>query len=488
MWLEEGASRAPTLDLQRSAPISGRVIDDRGRPVRATIRATSAAGWEASTTADVSGRFLLEGLGQGLYRLQAEAPDHVATLEPEVLAPQSEILLRLVRYYEIRGRVTGAARQATVRLAGSGIWPTRRVHSDADGQFKLTRVPGGVYELAAHTEAPPWAASEILAGLSVGPESPAPVELELRAVGRVHGVVVHEGGKPVPGAVLVLGQGPLSVLQNRVSSDRGGRFAFPPVCGADLRLSVWARGFLPVLDQSIQAASTRPLRINLSRGGTLRGTVMDGAGSPVRGALVWVTYRGHSAAAEAAPAGQLGVTTGPVPPIPAAGTPLPMDPMAPGPAEIGPSPTTALSDAGGSFSLLGLQAGELRVTAEHPDHARASSEWIEIRSGQEPPPVRITLPASALLSGRILDDRGRPLPGAQVIARGGTSEPRFTDSDLDGAYRLRGLSGRVSLPASRAGYAPAGRALRLEAGQSYEVDLVLELARGSITRLRSCLP
>ena len=102
------------------------------------------------------------------------------------------------------------------------------------------------------------------------------------------------------------------------------------------------------------------------------------------------------------------------------------------------------------------------------------------------PAVAVWLTASALaqegaIAGRVVDTDGEPLPGTSVEVRGpGLSEPRLEVTDLQGRYRISGLSpGTYSVLFSLPGF---GRVVRsgIEVGTGAAETVDAELAVGAL--------
>jgi hypothetical protein len=114
---------------------------------------------------------------------------------------------------------------------------------------------------------------------------------------------------------------------------------------------------------------------------------------------------------------------------------------------------------------------------------------------QSAPPPRdpraLAITAAATLSGRVVDDRDAPVPGATVIAVGGPSVPgaRAATTTEDGRYAIAGIEpGLYTLAAAKAGYptiaydaarpGAAGRPFEIKAGQLIVVPL--RMPRGAV--------
>lgn len=481
LWVEPGQNPIEPIRLVRAAPIAGTVRDDEGRPVvdarirAAPLEGTPGPGGEASS--DRAGRFQVDHLHPGDHVLSVEAKGYLASGEPELAAPAGAVELRMTRLHLLRGRVEGAAPGRAIRIwiAGSGVWPARSVPSARDGSFTLERIPAGAYELVARSEGAPFLASEILAGVQVGGGASGPVTLRLTPAGRLLGQLLDAAGAPIARGELSLGRSSLSVLQNRVKTDAEGRFAFQPEPEGRYQLAAWAPGFLPAVGQEIQVPRDEPLILRLSRGATLKGSLNDPDGNPVADGIVTVRYRG-GAREGAVGLGELGVIAGPVPPIPPPGARI-----HPSTVAGGGLATSGVSDVQGRFTLAGLQPGrELRVVAEHPGFERAESEWL--LPDAQLPELRLVLRPGAQLAGQILDESGRPVEGAQVLASGERGhETRATIAGRFGRYSLGGLAAgrRITVSASSPGHGTASRTVLLRLARQ-ELDLVLEPALGRV--------
>ena len=76
-----------------------------------------------------------------------------------------------------------------------------------------------------------------------------------------------------------------------------------------------------------------------------------------------------------------------------------------------------------------------------------------------------------VIQGQVLDaETGDPLSGANIRVVG---TPRGTTTDAEGQYRLTAAPGTVRLRVSFVGYGTAEKAVQVEAGETYEVDVGL---------------
>ncbi len=129
----------------------------------------------------------------------------------------------------------------------------------------------------------------------------------------------------------------------------------------------------------------------------------------------------------------------------------------------GPLPVTLSAPRGARVHL--------RVTAE--GRAR-HAEWLELTGDRA---VQAPLGPGAVIRGRVVDERGSPVEGADVrlVRDGGPALPWVAPTDGDGRFSFNALmAGTYRAEASSRGHAPAVRD-RVSAGS--EAELVLRVER-----------
>jgi protocatechuate 3,4-dioxygenase beta subunit len=144
--------------------------------------------------------------------------------------------------------------------------------------------------------------------------------------------------------------------------------------------------------------------------------------------------------------------------------------------------TATLAD--GSYSLSGLHfpsGSPYQVVASAEGYAPAFSGLFFIR--HPPEKIDLTLTKGASLSGHVMDESRRAIPGATVeLTQGGRSTPGSrideNNTDADGAYALKLLSpGEYWLVVSAKGYIDQRRALVVAPHETQPAqDFVLEYA------------
>ena len=265
-----------------------------------------------------------------------------------------------------------------------------RARTDANGAYALADVPAldaaalsaalGGYE--AHSEPAPQASD------------PAHVIVLARPLakdGLVRGVVLDEAGAFVEGArVAARGDSTLSDRQGAFTLDVRETGAEPPLRAAK-------RGHLPAVfepERGADGAPRWPAWIVLRLGGPparLEGRVVDAAGDPVAGAWVWLD--------DTTPFGQIGELV------------LATESLARGDERFWSYEVTA---ADGTFAIDGLLAREYRVQALDPRNL-LSVESPGLSAADSP--VELVLPTHDLherVAGRVVSQRGQPVPGALV--------------------------------------------------------------------------
>jgi hypothetical protein len=120
-------------------------------------------------------------------------------------------------------------------------------------------------------------------------------------------------------------------------------------------------------------------------------------------------------------------------------------------AGAGATGYTAVSDSHGDFLFEDIDPGRYSLFAEHANYLRSTSaQQIAVNAGEIVKAGRIALTAQGVISGRVLDEDGDPLPsGVQVqvsrwrwdqqTGRRTITQIKQTSADDQGNFRLSGL-------------------------------------------------
>lgn len=341
------------IALPRGVMIEGDVRDGAGNPIPGAIVEWEPAKARLGQTsiaalADDRGRYRLGPVtgrvvltasahGYGRARRQVTATS-TALLEQDFVLSGSESRI-FGQVLEPGGFPLAGARVVARSRHGQHHSATTGEH----GRFSIAGVPAGAYSLRiTHADYPPARASA---------DTDVASSVVMAFGGGISGQVREaQTGAAIPGATLVL-DGPGKSSRKAVTDDRGEFGAFPLAAGR-WTVVVDAPGFAPAKTTVEVEAGNRArrftvddLRVELSRGAIVAGTVRDGWGELCAGAVV---YSG-------------GVRT--------------------------------KTDVDGRFRLEDVPAGEITVVFEH-ENAR-SEETVTVLPGDELATLDLRLPRPA---------------------------------------------------------------------------------------------
>ena len=308
----------------------------------------------------------------------------------------------------------------------------RQAPTGDEGEFELDGIAPGKYLLRAHAEgfSPASIPVELLPGERVGGL------LRLKPVELLEGVVQDGQGRPLAQAALFawpLGGRKGGVVESASGSD--GRFALAGLTPGPWTLMVEAPGFGTLrLERVDVPARSLVLRLD-GEARTLGGVVLGAGGAPVANARVILGGPGLSKQRE------------------------------------------VHSNAKGLFLFHGLGLGrfEIRATSER-GASPAATVVIDEETGWMPP-VKLEMREGARFGGRVIDDRGQPLPRAEVeIVSSPTDDtPEVTRTDGKGKFAMGPvLPGRYQIWARLPGHAmPAPVETQLRPGGNDPVEIRL---------------
>jgi carboxypeptidase family protein len=321
--------------------------------------------------------------------------------------------------------------------------------SDSTGTYHLAGLQRKTYALLA--KAPGYSPAE-------NPEVVVPqrrVELMLEAGRSFEGLVVGPNGSPLQGAEVrafrdsqalgiffsdeLLGSPPLEV----VKSGGDGKVTFQCLGEGSYSFLATAPGLLEsrISAFKVTKSSRSRLRLVLSPGLMITGTVLSAAGEPVAGARIRATSSSHNDSWWSA-------SNEPVP----------------------------VTDERGEFSIDALKPVTYDIIASHPDHPAARLQWI--KAGGKP--IMIVLADGIEITGSVTEaGTGRAIARAAISLTDpvGSNKEGLTGSE--GAYSFKGLnasSGPHSMSIRMGGYSPIEDAVVQVTGQGPTIrrDFVLE--------------
>ena len=272
----------PQADLS----VNGTYVDERGNTgFPGALDAPVDRRW-ASATTDAEGRFALYGLMEGSYRLQVYGREIVSD-RLTVTAGAIGVRIGIRSAVRLDLNLTAAGRPiegAGVRAREPGLESGRAFlawgRSDKQGDVTLYPIPPDK-EVELEITHPAYKTSTLT---GVRPTSRR-LDVELDAGMSVSGMLRDFDGGAASGVSVSVWLG--EERQRSAESDEKGRFE---IGGLDpgpleLRVSAQSRGYLPVDALPVEAGQSG-ISVTLRRGETIRGSVVDGEGAPVRGLRV----------------------------------------------------------------------------------------------------------------------------------------------------------------------------------------------------------
>ncbi|MBN1654127.1 MAG: carboxypeptidase regulatory-like domain-containing protein [Deltaproteobacteria bacterium] len=499
------------VSLAKGENIRGEVVDDRGKYVanaRIELQLQEKEAEEPWTAvSDGKGIFSLSTLKAGVYTLDIEAEGHERSVRRRLRIPSEEpVKIILRRTGSLSGRVVNtdgsAAKGSQVLIAGSGIWPARKVMAQEQGKFQIIGIPSGIYEVRASLEN---AASQPKQGLEIKPGGSNTVTLQL-----IPGVVLKGkvfdaiSKKPLKNADITVGEDSLCFIPMASRTDDNGRFVVTGLLEKPHRVSIRSPGYVPVIGQIREAGGEEHL-FPMRRAAIVAGKVVNSQGEPVEQA--WIELMGTSETGEPitmrsealrfqtslfenqirgplplSPSNQqlsadnLGVTAGVVPMIP----PRDLDETAKTSKAKGDIESGFATDPQGRFQIKDIPPGTVQVIARHRDFAPATSKPLKVASGSTRGDLTLVLSEGGSVEGKVVDDKGASVGLVRIeLSAANEPFPRTALSSEDGSFRFNNVIGEVVITASPLGR-PAARAdLRIEPKKLYQVQL--KVSSGSAT-------
>lgn len=456
--LAPGLPRRMTRDivLPPASELRGHVVDEKDRPIaKATIYVIAPERTGQTNTerqshavADAVGEFSLDDVPAGDLEVYAFAPGHSPVREIHT-APNTEARIRLAAEgASISGRIFHAESGKAIEglslsaLPAGNAWRMREMAGDwfrattaADGTFCFERLAPGEYSLVVNNKTLDFANDQeintekiILAAL----EKRENVELfvtdaaadgkeegaaDSPPVTRLSGRVVHSQGLPLVDGMLEVYQahGAGSHPRGRLHPlNADGNFDVEVTQAKIVRLVARAQGFAPSPSEvlSVADAPISGIQINLVPGFSIFGTVVDSREQPVPYATIMVGYQVRM-----------------------------------GSSSKGFCRWTASSDRHGKFLLADLPAGKVFLNVEREGYAFLQQE-VTLDDKQPIASVRLVLNPGRFLAGRVTDELGNPVEGAEVRVGLPSVYPptpgksfRFYvgNSDAGGFYRVEGI-------------------------------------------------
>ena len=362
-------------------------------------------------------------------RAETTTPVAEGALEPRVTAAGAPVAGAALRIYSYVQADAGTARPAWRLLATAVAGP--------DGSARVPASPGA-YLVAAR--APGFAAAQVKV-VRPGGELVTRVEVSLDPAVTLAGRTIDRSGQLVPLAALVMVRAAERGAPNAepppeerlyATSDARGAFRVEGLAPGRWQLTAEAAGHARTVVERLSLPRTSPLDVVLGSSAVIDGMVVTAEGKPARGAEV--RFAG------------------------------------------GPELVQVESGASGGFAAE-VTPGSFRVSAVRGDETGWVERSVQVGPGAQAHGLVIRLGMGARFTGRVVNDAGAPVGGAQILL---TPFDAFGElarlvSAADGSFRSAPLApGEYDLDATAAGLSStAARGLVLLPGQRFELTLTL---------------
>lgn len=322
--------------------------------------------------------------------------------------------------------------EVRVELRKRDGWQSWSAVTDETGTYSFEELPGGVYRMASGDGGADTLHQVVRRGLILGDEDERRVDFRVKQGGRVWGRITNAQGEPIPYAKVLVGTSESAFTQVANAarqqhmlagiSDQNGDYVVSGV-PFEREWRVWAdkEELAPLLSPPFVLHPSRPhlrMDVTLLAGTTIYGVVTNSKGEPLDN--VELACFPHYSSLLA-------------------------------PMSRARTARDTRSEKDGSFAIKGLPAGNYQVMGFKEGYRFALKGKPVYPDGRSDiHGLRIQLESalgegSHSITGRVVDDEGNPVPGADVgLAAFGTRNFSFggteTETGEDGSFRFEGLA------------------------------------------------
>ncbi|MGV3619259.1 MAG: carboxypeptidase regulatory-like domain-containing protein [Archangium sp.] len=418
------------ITLEDGVPLDGVVVDERGAPVSAAkVQAETGSDWQRAETGD-DGRFHFDVVKTGELSVWVTKEGFLQLESEKVTGGATPVRLTLTRAAMVSGSVVTADGKPVTNftvnasLADAGDDVEARMTAGAsdrakstDGGFSLALRAGQTYELDVEPEA--YGSTTVVVE---APREGLVIVVKEGAV--VRGQVFGPDSKPASGAsVRAMSKDDMK----HVEADDEGRFTLAGLGAGEWKLA--ARNLDPknmwMANATVTLASSGTTEVTLraASGASISGVVIDDKGTPA--ANVGLSAMTKRAETEA------------------------------------PAFETTTSAADGSFSFKTMPAGPVTIRAQ-----RAGGPPLDIVAPDTN--VIVKLAVATTVSGRVVDDKGKPVTEFRVLHR--------PVDDKEGKFSMPARVGKMQVAVDAQGFAQQMMEVDVKEGAN---DLgVIKLTRG----------
>jgi hypothetical protein len=447
------------LAMETAANVRGQITADGFVPPNSTVTLVPLDGDHAARIASVddTGRFAIEGVPLGRWRVESDVPGHFADpIFTRVAENETEIAVKVVRVGAVSGIVvdsqgtpvphativlrdqSGATTQRPLSLASTGL---RWVHPLAEKRLQPVIEPARFS--ASRPGARPTECGRGHCGIDIG---------------TVRGSIVHAAAD---GEVVSIFPEPRTEAGKVVAIHHGGGLKSFYMHLDEIR---------PGLEIGQTVRAGEPV-------GTLGSTGFTrNASAPHVHFAITHEHRGRTWYLDPEPILRHAVV------LPAARSYEPFEPSTTkDPLAATPVVERITTDAKGMFRVDGMAPGNYVAGVFASDYAPGASGPFAIRSGEDTLDLRVVLDAGIAVRGVVVGPGGA-IAGATVMAGAGFGETAHkigtTVTDKTGRFTLRALSGKVTITVHAPQYGEQERTLVVDdKTKEQRFDLTIENAR-----------
>jgi len=430
-----------TLCLIDGAVVRGTVNDTSGSPLteaKVELLDTMAQFTQkpdqvepvAVVSTDTAGRYAFTHVSSRFFRVRASAKDHETLTQTgssgfEPVPSDMVLDFELSPGHRLPGQVVDVDMNpiagARIEVASVGKEPQSSAVavSDASGFYTLEGLGSSYYQL--HATCKGYSDKNVPKVHFTAGE----FQVIMEPRGLVEGTVLTSGGQPVTRFSLHLmrsraGADPNYLNDSRGFEDASGRFVLGDLDPGDYIVEARADDLADTRSDPFTVSRgpvpSAQIRVIMSGGGTLAGTVVDAEGAPVAGAAVMLNPNNY--------------VDSNISKI--------FDMIAP--TDERERATETKGD--GSYVFEHVTPGVYQVRADHPDFAAYSVNDVQINedSVHANAPLKLTLPKGAMIAGQALDETG---PMAFCKVQINQKDSTYMDAgttDKDGYFRFRNLA------------------------------------------------
>lgn len=500
--------RSARMILHAANQLAVTVQDETSVPLaHATVLVESADPLPFGALTDEHGVAQFARLPAAPWSIKASAPGFESVSKSGVRGATTITLRRLASIeVAVQGADGKPAPGATVMIAGATLWPVRSAEADAHGVARIAGLLAGSYDLRATLGG---FVSETLLGFELARGANEKLTLRLGPGRTVIALVTDGEGKSpvvVPNADVVLAEGGVSSFPIRGRTGSDGTVALGPIAAGPATLGARAQDFVGSALVAVPEVLAGPVRVALTRGGTVSGTVEDARGFPIDGATIEIVGTDPSGLPIAEtptlvgfrqnhfawslpgpvpliPAGELGVMPGPVPPIPKPGAETEMASNAADFSEPLSDLSPWVTNRGGQFTARPITPGRVRAIVRHPDYVEGTSELVTVAAGGEAK-VKIVLLHGGSLEGHVVDERGDAVAGAEVeLGSPNATRTELATTASDGTFAFAAVPADITLSLARpedVARVVLRKSLHVAEGAHEKLELVLPAARDPV--------